>query len=119
LVLAGETEHDAEEAARPLLEELGLGDVVAKLPEELSGGQAQRVGVARALVAKPDLVLADEPTGQLDTAFAQQTIDVMLRTIEETGAGLILATHDQNVANRLAGRWTIDSGVLEETREPA
>jgi predicted ABC-type transport system involved in lysophospholipase L1 biosynthesis ATPase subunit len=119
LVLAGETEHDAEEAARPLLEELGLGDVVAKLPEELSGGQAQRVGVARALVAKPDLVLADEPTGQLDTAFAQQTIDVMLRTIEETGAGLILATHDQNVANRLAGRWTIDAGVLEETREPA
>jgi ABC-type lipoprotein export system ATPase subunit len=118
LVLAGENERAAEQAARPLLEELGLGDVMDKLPEELSGGQAQRAGVARALVAKPDLVLADEPTGQLDTAAAKRTIDIMLRAIKESGAGLVLATHDENMAGRLAGRWTIDAGVLEETQSP-
>jgi predicted ABC-type transport system involved in lysophospholipase L1 biosynthesis ATPase subunit len=118
LVLAGETEQDAEEAAIPLLELLGLEDVLDKLPEELSGGQAQRVGVARALVAKPDLVLADEPTGQLDRRSAEQTMDVLLGAVEGFGAGLVLATHDEKVAARLPGRWTVSAGVLVETQMP-
>src|SRR5262249_3357911 len=82
----------AAAAASAMIERLGLSDVASKLPEEISGGQAQRAGVARALVGKPRLILADEPTGQLDRGSALQLMDVLLQHVEETKAALVVAT---------------------------
>jgi ABC-type lipoprotein export system ATPase subunit len=110
LLLAGEAESDARAGAILLLAELGLTDLAGQLPEELSGGQAQRVAVARALVAQPRLVLADEPTGQLDHEAAAVVVDLLLSTTGRLGAGLVISTHDSVIAARLAQRWTMVDG---------
>ena len=102
-LLAGAAPGAAAAAAAAMIERLGLSDVASKLPEEISGGQAQRAGVARALAGKPRLILADEPTGQLDRGTAQQLIDVLLQQAEATKAALVVATHDAAVAGRLPG----------------
>jgi ABC-type lipoprotein export system ATPase subunit len=109
LVLAGARAAAAETTAGERLDLLELAD---KLPEEISGGQAQRVAVARALGAEPRLILADEPTGQLDRASATAVIDVLLAAAEHAGAGLVVATHDPAVAARLDARWEMRSGRL-------
>ncbi|WP_245472264.1 ABC transporter ATP-binding protein [Rhizobium jaguaris] len=103
---------DALVAATDLLDQFGLLDLAEKLPEELSGGQAQRVAMARALITKPRLVLADEPTGQLDSSTARQFLDVALYLIGRSGAAFVLATHDDAVAARLDIRWSLDAGRL-------
>jgi ABC-type lipoprotein export system ATPase subunit len=103
---------DATAAAMGLLDQFGLSDLAEKLPEELSGGQAQRVAMARALIAKPRLVLADEPTGQLDSATAYHFLDIALHLIGESDAAFVLATHDEAVAARLDIRWSLDAGRL-------
>jgi ABC-type lipoprotein export system ATPase subunit len=113
LVLAGITDRDARAQAATTLEHLGLGGLGAKLPEEISGGQSQRIAVARALVASPVLILADEPTGQLDAASAAEVIDALLDTARSTGAALIVATHDPIVAGQLEHRWSMIDGQLE------
>jgi putative ABC transport system ATP-binding protein len=110
LLLAGEGEADAARQARELLEELGLADLASHLPEELSGGQAQRVSVARALVGGPRLVLADEPTGQLDHDSAATVVELLVSTTARLGAGLVISTHDLAVADRLPVRWTMFDG---------
>jgi ABC-type lipoprotein export system ATPase subunit len=112
VLLAGGTEAEAAAAAGPLIERLGLSDVASKLPEEISGGQAQRAGMARALTGEPQLILADEPTGQLDHGSALQLIDVLLQQAEVTQAALVVATHDASVAKRLPQRWTIAERIL-------
>ena len=84
-----------------------------KLPEELSGGQSQRAGAARALVGTPRLILADEPTGQQDRTSGQRVLDVILERAEATGAGLLVATHDRAVYERLDRRWTLVDRRLE------
>jgi putative ABC transport system ATP-binding protein len=112
LLLLGRT-ADAREQAQRALDAVGLGGLADKLPQELSGGQAQRVGLARALVARPALILADEPTGQLDHATAQHVFDVLLAALEATPAALVVATHDPAVAGRLRSVWRIRHGVLE------
>ena len=112
VLLAGGTEAEAAAAADPLIERLGLSDVASKLPEEISGGQAQRAGMARALTGEPQLILADEPTGQLDRSSALQLIDVLLQQAEATKAALVVATHDASVAERLPQRWTIAERIL-------
>ncbi|MDE2081758.1 MAG: ATP-binding cassette domain-containing protein [Burkholderiales bacterium] len=94
------------------LERVGLAALADKLPGELSGGQAQRVGLARAIVLQPRLVLADEPTGQLDQATAQTVIGALLQALQDSDAALVLATHDDSVAQRLAARWTLAHGRL-------
>ena len=112
LLLAGVAEGAARRRAGRLLAEFGLSEVAAKLPEELSGGQASRVGIVRALVARPALVLADEPTGQLDTATAAAVIARLVDSAAAYGAALVVATHDPAVAARLGLRWRLDDGVL-------
>ena len=112
LVLDGLSEDLAHERAREalgLLDLLGLRD---KLPEEISGGQAQRVAVARALGGEPRLILADEPTGQLDRANGGAVVDVLLAAADHAGAALVVATHDPAVADRLPERWEMHSGRL-------
>ena len=100
------------EVAMHMLEVLGLAAVADKLPDELSGGQAQRVALARAVVLKPRLVLADEPTGQLDRPTARQTIDALLSAIDGSDAALVIATHDPLVAERMKVTWLMDHGTL-------
>jgi len=113
LVLAGEEGAHARAAARATLEVVALRELADRLPEEISGGQAQRVAVARALAGRPRLILADEPTGQLDRANADAVVAVLLAAAEHGDAALVLATHDPLVAERLSERWHMHSGRLE------
>lgn len=111
---------DPRAAALEALERVGLASIADKLPEELSGGQVQRVGLARAIVLRPRLVLADEPTGQLDQQAAAQAMDALLQSLEGSDAALVVATHDPAVAARLRTRWTIDHGrLVTPAQEPA
>jgi ABC-type lipoprotein export system ATPase subunit len=117
-VLGGATDARAREMARSALELLDLGELADKLPEEISGGQAQRVAVARAVAGEPRLILADEPTGQLDRAHGTVLVDVLLAAADHTDAALIVATHDPTVAARLPERWEAHSGHIDlATRE--
>ncbi|MGB1034335.1 MAG: ABC transporter ATP-binding protein [Paracoccaceae bacterium] len=91
---------------------LGLTDHVAKYPEALSGGQQQRVAIARVLAARPRLVLADEPTGNLDEDTAKVVLDEMLGLVAQTGAALMVVTHSDAVAGRMQRRVHLRSGQL-------
>jgi ABC-type lipoprotein export system ATPase subunit len=113
LVLAGESDAGARRAALAALAVVDLAELAHKLPEEISGGQAQRVAVARAVAGEPRLILADEPTGQLDRAHGAALVDVLLEAADHTDAALVVATHDPTVAARLATRWEMHSGRLE------
>lgn len=117
LVLAGRTDSDARANARDALALLELDDLANKLPEELSGGQAQRVSIARVLAGRPALILADEPTGQLDRATGEHVIDVLLEAAGELGAALVVNTHDRNVAARLDAQWKLRDGAMESQNE--
>jgi len=110
LLLAGVGEVDAFRRAGEWLERLGLADLVSHLPEELSGGQAQRVAVVRALIGEPRLLLADEPTGQLDHQSAAAVVGLLVSTTVRLGASLVLSTHDQTIAERFPRRWAMLDG---------
>jgi len=114
LLLAGATDREATKQARETLHEVGVDELADRLPGELSGGQAQRVAIARALAARPRLILADEPTGRLDRETGQYVISVLLEAAEVAGAGLVVATHDLAVADRLNTRWRMRDGALAE-----
>ena len=103
--------HDPDRVQR-LAQRLGLGDHLAKYPEQLSGGQQQRVAIARTLAPQPRLVLADEPTGNLDEATADTVFALMCELVAETGAGLILVTHSERLATRLGRRLHLRAGQL-------
>lgn len=112
-LLLGNTPPDvARLAAMTALEKIQLTVIAHKLPEELSGGQAQRVAVARALAYRPKLILADEPTGQLDRPTAQHLFDVLLETLKNTDTALVIATHDIGIAERLQNRWYMEHAIL-------
>jgi putative ABC transport system ATP-binding protein len=118
LVLQGMAETEAHERAHEALRDLDIGALAAKLPDEVSGGQAQRVAIARVLATQPRLILADEPTGQLDHSTAQHVIEVLVEAADRLGAALVIATHDLLVVQRLANRWLVrDGNVL--TMAPA
>src|SRR5207244_11409939 len=112
LTLAGVEPEPARERASVALDRLDLGAVRDKLPEEISGGQAQRAAVARAIAGEPALLIADEPTGQLDRDSARQGGAALLAATEASGAALVVATHDEVVAETLDQRWEIHSGRL-------
>ncbi|MDE2017701.1 MAG: ABC transporter ATP-binding protein [Hyphomicrobiales bacterium] len=97
-----------------LLALFGVDDLLDKLPDRMSGGQMQRVALARALVPRPTLLLADEPTGQLDRATGERTIDALLRTLDGWPCALVVATHDPAVAARMSRVWRMDAGRLTE-----
>lgn len=111
LKLLGNAVGNAD-AASAILERMQLEGLAGKLPEELSGGQAQRVAMARALVVKPKLVLADEPTGQLDHATAHDFLGRVLEFANENHMALVVATHDNLVAGFMETRWSIEHGRL-------
>jgi len=112
LVLGGATDDESKTEAVEALAAVGLDDLAGKLPEELSGGQGQRVAVARVLAQRPRLVLADEPTGQLDRATGQRLIEVLLTAATRIGAALVVSTHDPAVADRLDIHWYMHQGRL-------
>ena len=95
-----------------LVEELGLGDQLKKYPESLSGGQQQRVAIARALAVRPKLLLADEPTGNLDESTASAVLTAMLDLVGRTGAALMVVTHSAALAEKMDRRVLLKGGVL-------
>lgn len=113
LLLKGENEAESRVTALNVLELLGLETLSEKLPEELSGGQSQRVAIARALACRPMLILADEPTGQLDRQTAQHLLDVVFALLKGSETAMVVATHDPEIASRMNEPWTMEHGVLE------
>jgi putative ABC transport system ATP-binding protein len=107
---AGERERRAREA----LESVGLGDRASHLPSELSGGQQQRVAIARAIVKEPRVLLADEPTGNLDEQTRDEIMDLLETLWRDRGLTLILVTHDSAVAKRAPRRLRIQNGTVKE-----
>lgn len=98
LVLDGMPARSADARAKELLQRVGLGDRTGHRPAELSGGQMQRVAVARALVARPSIVLADEPTGNLDSHSSTEVLDLLRTLSDEDGAAVVMVTHDPAAA---------------------
>jgi putative ABC transport system ATP-binding protein len=114
LLLAGSSPAESRSIASDALRRAGIADLAGKLPEELSGGQAQRVAVARVLASAPRLIFADEPTGQLDAAHRDEVVTLLIEAADALGAGLVIATHDARVADRLPERWIMDDGRIRE-----
>lgn len=112
--MAGVPKKEAFERANDLLEEVGLADRKDHLPSQLSGGERQRVAVARSLVNDPELILADEPTGNLDPENAILIGDMLFRLSEKYGKTLVLVTHDMNLAAKGDVRYSIEGGALVE-----
>jgi putative ABC transport system ATP-binding protein len=114
LELAGAA--DARAAAAALLERVGLGERLTHYPKQLSGGEQQRVAIARAFVSNPKLLLADEPTGNLDAATGERIAELMFELNRERGATLLLVTHDDSISNRCSRTLRLASGRLMEPR---
>ena len=108
--LAGET--DAQERARIELEAVGLGHRLDHYPQQLSGGEQQRVAIARAIAARPDIIFADEPTGNLDAATGHEIVELLFRRREETGATLLVITHDPELADHCDRVLTLGDGRI-------
>jgi putative ABC transport system ATP-binding protein len=108
--LRGASTADAARRARSLLEEVGLAGRETSFPDRLSGGEQQRVAIARALVQGPRVLLADEPTGNLDDATGEAVMDLLERLTRERGGTLVLVTHSLGVASRADRVFTIDEG---------
>ena len=98
--------------AKELLDRVGLGDRLDHHTSQLSGGQQQRVAIARALVNEPDILMADEPTGNLDTRTSREVIDMFRKLNEETGLTVILVTHDQAVARHARRQLVLRDGEI-------
>jgi putative ABC transport system ATP-binding protein len=113
LLFAGQPHQAAMKHARAALDLVEIADLAAKLPDELSGGQAQRVAIARVLATRPAVILADEPTGQLDHPTADRVITILLEATISMGAAIIIATHDPAVAARLPDQWVMRDGHLD------
>jgi putative ABC transport system ATP-binding protein len=106
----------ADEKAREMLDKVGLGHRHAHFPDQLSRGESQRVAIARVLVMKPEVLLADEPTGSLDVKTGREVIDLIFDLVTKEKVALVMATHDPKVAERCSRILYMDSGVLMTER---
>lgn len=113
LRLAGQRKRPALQAAAEVLDRLGMAELRERRPSQVSGGQSQRVAVARALVHRPAVVFADEPTGSLDSANAATVLQEFLELARSQGTAVLLVTHDPAVAARADRRYTMSDGVLD------
>jgi putative ABC transport system ATP-binding protein len=111
-LLAGISAKESEARAVKLLEEVGLGKRMDHRPDELSGGEMQRTALARALVTRPKLLLADEPTGNLDSKTGEEIFALIRQLARKEGAAIVMVTHDPNVAARADRRITLRDGVV-------
>ncbi|MFE0020014.1 ABC transporter ATP-binding protein [Amycolatopsis sp. NPDC059021] len=111
-LLAGKGRKEAIDEGRVWLERLGLKGMENRRPGEMSGGQAQRVAIARALTHRPKVIFADEPTGALDTRTGRETMDALLGAARETGAAVIVVTHDRDLAESLPTTVAIRDGLI-------
>ncbi len=116
LLLGGVGAREAQARALPWLERVGLGDRLKRTPEELSGGERQRVAIARALAGEPRLILADEPTGNLDSARSREIVELLGSIAHERGAAVLLVTHDAEVAAFADRCCTLRDGRLIHDR---
>ena len=112
-LIAGKDQAGAEERGRELLSALGLGQRLTHRPNQLSGGEQQRVAVARALANRPDLVLADEPTGNLDETTADRVFDQFIALVRGEGSAALVATHNERLAARMDRVLRLHEGKLE------
>ncbi len=112
--IAGHSRKESRERATKLLEELGLQERLQSLPQHLSGGERQRTAIARALVNRPKLVLADEPTGNLDEATAERVMEQFLKVVETHQAALLLVTHHPGYAARTGEQYHLEEGQLHK-----
>jgi len=112
LLLNGESRSAARRRALPLLDAVGIGHRATHLPSELSGGELQRAAIARALVSDPVLVLADEPTGNLDSTTAAQIIDLLVARVRAANTAMMLVTHDPQIAAHADRVLTMTDGLL-------
>jgi lipoprotein-releasing system ATP-binding protein len=111
-LLSGVARKEARARAREVLTQVGLAHRLRHGPGKLSGGERQRVAIARALVMRPSVVLADEPTGNLDPHTADEVVDIFLRLNADAGTALVLVTHNEKLANRLAKKCYLVEGRL-------
>ncbi len=114
LLLLGKSAAERRERVTKLLEAVDLSDRAHHRPDQLSGGQQQRVAIARALSTQPSLILADEPTANLDTPNGKQVMETMTRLNQETGVTFVFATHDPRVINYARRVVTLRDGVVLE-----
>jgi lipoprotein-releasing system ATP-binding protein len=112
-MIAGRSRAEAAKRAQELLGLVGLAPRAQHRPAELSGGEQQRVAIARALANKPQLLLADEPTGNLDEHTADEVFGVLLRLVRDAGLGALIATHNTALAARMDRRLTLHEGVVQ------
>ena len=113
-LIGGQPMREVRDHAAALLERVGLADRLTHRPGELSGGEQQRVALARALVLQPGLLLADEPTGNLDPSTAEDVLALLIELNEEFGTTLVVVTHSAELAGRFPRRLALERGVFEE-----
>ncbi|MEM5948891.1 ABC transporter ATP-binding protein [Spirochaetia bacterium 38H-sp] len=112
--MSGISKKDSEDRARYLIEKVGLSDRMTHYPHQLSGGERQRIAIARALVNNPSIILADEPTGNLDERTSRTVEDIFFSLVRDEGVTLVMVTHDMSLANRADCHFHLENGRLKQ-----